>query len=245
MRPIDLARAVALSPQAVRNYEEWGVLPPAARMPNGYRRYGPLHLAALKAFVALVGAAGHGPARGIMAAFHAGEPARAWETLDAVHARALADRRTVRLLDAALRTADGRSAACGRGSNSGEQPLGAGELARRVGVTTTALRGWERAGALSPPRGPTGHRRYGREDVRDAELAALLRRSGHGLAEIASVLGEIRLRGDAARARAAVEERARTIDRDARALLSASAALAGYLALREERSGPADGKPPS
>ncbi|MCK1797242.1 MerR family transcriptional regulator [Streptomyces sp. XM4193] len=243
MRPVDLARAVALSPQAVRNYEEWGVLPPAARLPNGYRRYGPLHLAALRAFVALVGAAGHGPAREIMAAFQSGEPAHAWETLDAVHARALTERRTVRLLDAALDTADGRSAR-GPGSNADEQPLGSGELARRVGVTTTALRGWERAGILSPPRGRTGHRRYGRRDVRDAELAALLRRSGHGLTEIASVLAEIRLRGGVGRARQAVRERARTIDRDARALLSASAALSGYLALREERSGPADGTQP-
>ncbi|WP_416591505.1 MerR family DNA-binding transcriptional regulator [Micromonospora sp. LOL_015] len=37
VRPVDLAREHGLSPQAVRNYEQAGVLPAAARTAAGYR----------------------------------------------------------------------------------------------------------------------------------------------------------------------------------------------------------------
>ncbi len=63
MRPIDLARRHGLSTQAVRNYEEAGVLPPAARSGSGYRRYSRRHALALDAFVALVRGHGHPAAR--------------------------------------------------------------------------------------------------------------------------------------------------------------------------------------
>lgn len=43
LRPVDLAREHGLSAQAVRNYEEQGILPTAERTPHGYRVYAPLH----------------------------------------------------------------------------------------------------------------------------------------------------------------------------------------------------------
>ncbi|KIX73216.1 MerR family transcriptional regulator, partial [Streptomyces sp. MBRL 601] len=46
LRPVDLARAHGLSTQAVRNYEEAGILPAAGRTRSGYRVYTPLHAAA-------------------------------------------------------------------------------------------------------------------------------------------------------------------------------------------------------
>ena len=62
LRPVDLAREHGMSAQAVRNYEEEGILPTAARTRHGYRIYTPLHARALRAFVALVPAHGHGTA---------------------------------------------------------------------------------------------------------------------------------------------------------------------------------------
>jgi hypothetical protein len=44
LRPIDLAREHGLSAQAVRNYEDAGILPTAERSASGYRRYTPLHV---------------------------------------------------------------------------------------------------------------------------------------------------------------------------------------------------------
>ena len=66
MRPIDLAREHGLSAQAVRNYEEAGILPPAERSPHGYRLYAPRHAAALRTLLALIPAHGHAAAGTIM-----------------------------------------------------------------------------------------------------------------------------------------------------------------------------------
>ncbi|GAB2640913.1 MerR family transcriptional regulator [Prescottella soli] len=230
MRPVDLARAVAVSQQAVRNYEEAGILPPATRLANGYRRYSELHLAALEAFVALVSAIGHGPAREIMVAFNMGETTRALEALDRAHAQLLVDRDAVRMLDDTL------------GHVHQDPPpsirycsLSAGELARRLGVTTTALRGWERAGVLSPMRDKSGHRRYGRQDVHDAELAHLLRRANYRLDQIAAVIRETRAAGGSAEAHRAVRAWAQRINQNSRSLLTASAALSAYLTHQESQ----------
>jgi DNA-binding transcriptional MerR regulator len=43
LRPVDLAREHGLSAQAIRNYDDAGILPPAERNPTGYRRYTDLH----------------------------------------------------------------------------------------------------------------------------------------------------------------------------------------------------------
>ena len=58
LRPIDLARSTGISVQQVRNYESWGLLPPASRSKSGYRLYTQHHLAALKAARSLIGGYG-------------------------------------------------------------------------------------------------------------------------------------------------------------------------------------------
>ncbi|MFD1657670.1 MerR family transcriptional regulator [Streptomyces caeni] len=76
------------------------------------------------------------------------------------------------------------------------------------------MRTWERAGVLAPRRDPrTGYRQYLARDVRDAELAHLLRRGGQSLDTIAAVLGELR---DAD----SLEALARTLERWRRDLTS-------------------------
>ncbi|MFD9219120.1 MerR family DNA-binding transcriptional regulator, partial [Streptomyces sp. NPDC060064] len=72
LRPIDLARGHGLSTQAIRNYEEAGILPAAGRTPHGYRTYTPLHARALGAFLALVPGHSHQTATSIMRAVNQG-----------------------------------------------------------------------------------------------------------------------------------------------------------------------------
>ncbi|MGW0706671.1 TioE family transcriptional regulator [Streptomyces sp. NPDC002643] len=113
LRPVDLARGQGLSTQAVRNYEEAGILPPAARTPSGYRSYTPLHAAALRAFLALVPGHGHQTAASIMRAVNQGEgegegdgegaAEEAFRLIDESHAQLLADRQTLRAVESALR----------------------------------------------------------------------------------------------------------------------------------------------
>ncbi len=103
LRPVDLARPHGLSTQAVRNYEEAGILPAAARTESGYRTYSPLHAQALDAFLALLPGHGHPTATGIMRAVNRGAADEAFRLIDESHAQLLEDRRTLSAVESALR----------------------------------------------------------------------------------------------------------------------------------------------
>ncbi|RDG38209.1 TioE family transcriptional regulator [Streptomyces corynorhini] len=107
LRPVDLARGHGLSTQAVRNYEEAGILPAADRTPHGYRTYTPLHARALAAFLALLPGHGHATATAIMRAVNEGAADEAFDEafrlIDESHAQLREDRRTLRAVENALR----------------------------------------------------------------------------------------------------------------------------------------------
>ncbi|MYR57112.1 MerR family DNA-binding transcriptional regulator, partial [Streptomyces sp. SID625] len=102
LRPVDLARAHGVSTQAVRNYEEAGILPAAARTEHGYRAYTPLHARALRTFLALVPGHGHRTAAAVMRAVGEGAVEEALRLIDESHAQLLADRRTLESVELAL-----------------------------------------------------------------------------------------------------------------------------------------------
>ncbi|WP_374984215.1 TioE family transcriptional regulator [Streptomyces fradiae] len=118
LRPVDLARAHGLSTQAVRNYEEAGILPAAGRTAHGYRVYTPLHAAALRAFLALVPGHGHGTAAAIMRAVNEGADGEAFRLVDGSHAQLLDDRHTLQAVESALRELE-RTAEREAGGGSG------------------------------------------------------------------------------------------------------------------------------
>ena len=223
LRPVDLARATGLSTQAIRNYETEGVLPPSRRLVSGHRRYTPIHVEALRAFLTLTRAVGRPRAVAIMRPVADRDLSTALMELDHVHAQLLADRHTVDALAARLAEV---------GQNDSPtliETLTPIELARRIGVTTTTLRAWEKAGILQPRREQgTGRRHYRDDDVRDAELAHLLRRAGHGLSEIAETIKAVRTHGGAPELAAAVSRWHVQLETRARTLLSATAALVNY-----------------
>ncbi|QIP86369.1 MerR family DNA-binding transcriptional regulator [Streptomyces sp. Tu 2975] len=103
LRPVDLARVHGLSTQAVRNYEEAGILPAAGRTPHGYRTYTSLHADALRAFLALAPGHGHRTATAIMRAVNESAVEEAFRLIDESHAQLLDDRRTLQAVESALR----------------------------------------------------------------------------------------------------------------------------------------------
>jgi DNA-binding transcriptional MerR regulator len=192
LRPVDLAREHGLSAQAVRNYEEEGILPAAGRTRHGYRVYAPLHARALRAFVALVSAHGHRTASDVMRAVNAGDLDVALVLLDESHAQLLRDRETLASVDAALRDL----ASPEPESPSRRGVVFIGRLARDLGVGPATLRKWEKAGLVEPRRDPeTGYRVYTAADVRDAHLAHQLRRGGYLLRQIAPLIEQVRHAG--------------------------------------------------
>ncbi|MFF0741657.1 TioE family transcriptional regulator [Streptomyces sp. NPDC004111] len=262
LRPIDLARGHGLSTQAVRNYEDAGILPPADRTAHGYRTYTPLHAAALRAFLALLPGHGHPTATGVMRAVNEDAAEDAYRLLDESHAQLLDDRRTLRAVEKALKdlagagkpgagaargtgTAAGPRRAAGTpdsaGSGSGASDSGSGgtfvgPLAAQLGIRPATLRKWERAGLVSPRRDPvTGYRVYDEADVRDARLAHQLRRGGHRLEQIAPLIAQVRAAGGLAPLEATLGDWHDRLTARGRAMLAGAAELDAYLRAREER----------
>ncbi|NBE95676.1 MerR family transcriptional regulator [Nonomuraea sp. KC401] len=226
MRPVDLAREHGLSTQAVRNYEDAGILPAAERTVHGYRTYAPLHAHALRAFVALVPGHGHPTATSIMQAVNRGAVDDALRLIDDSHGQLLDDRRTLQAVEAALR--DLAPVPQERGDTF------IGPLASRLGIRPATLRKWENAGLVRPRRDPrTGYRVYSAADVRDARLAHQLRRGGYLLEQIAPLIAQVRSAGGVAPLESTLREWQARLSARGRAMLQGAAELDAYLRARE------------
>lgn len=247
LRPVDLARGHGLSTQAVRNYEEAGILPAAARTPHGYRTYTSLQSGALRAFLALVPGHGHQTATSIMRAVNQGRVDEAFHLIDESHVQLLDDRRTLQAVESALRDLEPRAAAepgaapesgADREVVSGSDPAAMpgpggtfiGPLAEALGIRPATLRKWERAGLVRPCRDPqTGYRVYEEADVRDARLAHQLRRGGYLLEHIAPLITQVRAAGGLEPLEAALTDWHDRLSTRGRAMLTGAAELEAYL----------------
>ncbi|MEV6025779.1 TioE family transcriptional regulator [Streptomyces sp. NPDC052036] len=235
LRPVDLARGHGLSTQAVRNYEEAGILPAAGRTPHGYRAYTPLHVGALRAFLALVPGHGHRTATSIMRAVNQGAVDEAFRLIDESHAQLLDDRHTLQAVESALRDLEPTAAPePGVGSEPVTAPeSGAtfiGPLAGKLGIRPATLRKWESAGLVRPHRDPrTGYRVYDEADVRDARLTHQLRRGGYLLEQIAPLIAQVRAAGGLKPLEAALCDWHGRLSARGRAMLTGAAELEAYL----------------
>ncbi|MEV7009289.1 TioE family transcriptional regulator [Streptosporangium sp. NPDC051022] len=226
MRPVDLAREHGLSTQAIRNYEDAGILPAAERTVHGYRTYTPLHAQALRAFLALVPGHGHQSAASIMQAVNRGAVEDALRLIDESHGQLLGDRRTLQAVEAALR--DLAPVPQERGD------MFVGPLAGRLGVRPATLRKWERAGLVRPRRDPrTGYRIYSADDVRDVRLAHQLRRGGYLLEQIAPLIAQVRSAGGVAPLESTLRDWRARLSARGRAMLQGGGALDAYLRARD------------
>ncbi|MFI0349237.1 TioE family transcriptional regulator [Actinomadura sp. 9N407] len=240
LRPVDLARVHGLSTQAIRNYEEAGILPAAGRTAHGYRTYTPLHARALSAFLALVPGHGHQTATAIMRAVNEGEAEEAFRLIDESHAQLLDDRRTLQAVEGALRDLEHAPAppASQSGAMSGPGGTFIGPLARKLGIRPATLRKWEHAGLVSPRRdAQTGYRVYDEADVRDVRLAHQLRRGGYLLEQIAPLIAQVRSAGGLEPLEAALRDWHGRLSTRGRAMLAGASELESYLRDRERVHG--------
>ncbi|CAM5328623.1 MerR family transcriptional regulator [Streptomyces pilosus] len=233
LRPVDLARRHGLSAQAVRNYEEVGILPAAARSAHGYRLYTPLHAHALRTFLALVPAHGHPTATAIMQAVNRGAVDEALHLIDLGHAQLLDDRGTLRAVERALRDLSPGTGPERDASPARSRRVFIGPLAEELGIRPATLRKWEDAGLVRPGRDPvTGYRVYGEADVRDARLVHQLRRGGHLLEQIAPLLARVREAGGLEPLEGALRDWHGRLSARSRAMLNGAAELETYLRAR-------------
>lgn len=219
-----------MSAQAIRNYEDAGILPPADRSETGYRRYTPHHAQALRAFLALRGGHGHRQATEIMCATNRGDAESAYRLIDAAHVALLAERDTRTEVAAALGALSATTP-----DPADNRPLTVGELARRIGMHPATLRTWETEGILHPERNPaTGYREYGPDGVRHAEIARQLRRGGYLLRQVARFIESLHAAGGADALSAFLDSWQGRLTTRSRNLLAGAAQLDAYLTLLDQ-----------
>ena len=233
-----VADASGYSVQQVRVLEGLGVVPPATRAANGYRRFGPEHVVALRAYRRLAEAVGPVVARQVLAEMRALPLDEAAARVSGLHVglarqrdEALAARRALALVRA-------EAALDGAPTAAAEDPGDAmtiTELARALGVRASTLRFWEREGLVAPERVGSGSvrgRRYPVAAIREARVAAALRSAGHPVPAVREVVASLRrLAGPAAPSAPAGAPVAAGLDPDAALQLHLDAIARRTLAL--------------
>ncbi|HEY0737174.1 MAG TPA: MerR family transcriptional regulator [Herpetosiphonaceae bacterium] len=227
LRTKDLAQAVQISVQQVRNYEASGLIPAVERSPSGYRRYTRHHLEALKTSRQLIAGYGVQRAQQIMQAVHQGRLAHALALIDERHAELAETRSQLEQTLAALRML---AAQLPSGSHArGSQRLHVGAAARLVGVRVSSLRFWEQQGLLRPIREKSSrYRIYDERQLRRLRIVALLRQANYDFAAIRTTLDELEA-GRPQRAVAAVEQRRSQLAALSWHCVEAMAALYAYI----------------
>jgi DNA-binding transcriptional MerR regulator len=243
MRGIVLAREAGISVQQVRNYEQAGLLPTATRSAAGYREFDESHRRALTSARELVGAYGWDDAVTIMAAVHRGDLATAVACIDHAHAQLDHERDRIQQALQAFEVvvthpldADPRMAAALDQMTRQGTPLRIGQLADLLGVRTSTLRFWERAGLIRPSREQaTGYRAFDVAAARDAHLVRLLREGNFPMTIIRAALDEMHSSPDGRPERVGAElnRRKSQLHQRSWARLRADATLITYLGWRE------------
>lgn len=109
-----------------------------------------------------------------------------------------------------------------------DELLTIGEVARRAGVATSAVRYYERRGLLAPDDRHSGQRRYRPETLRRLVFVGMLQDAGLSLDDIEGVLGA----GDQAEWKAIGRSRLEDLDHRIAELERARAYLSGALLCR-------------
>jgi len=227
LRTKDLAEAVGIGVQQVRNYEADGFLPPVERSPSGYRRYTRQHLAALKAAKQLIRGYGGALAQQMMQAAHQGQLTRALALIDGRHAELAKTRLQLEQTLAALSVLAAQLPSETQAHSS--EPLRVGAAARLVGVRVSAMRFWEQQGLLQPARERgSRYRLYDQRQIRRLRIVALLRQANYDFAAIRTALDELEA-GELQRAVAAVERRRSDLARASWSCLEATAGFYAYI----------------
>ena len=224
-----LASATGYSVQQVRDLERLGVIPPAIRQSNGYRRFDAEHITALLAYRHLAIAVGPVVARSTMREARVLPYDEAIARVVALHV-GLAQSREDTI--AALRALDSIvEEVAHEATSTPADSMSITELSTALGVRSSALRFWEQEGLIRPER-VTGFnaRSYPLGAIRDARIVAALRAGGYRIPAVRAVMGSIRTINDTNDAREALQNRLRTLATQSEALLRAGTAIANFLA---------------
>ncbi len=180
-----LARLAAVHPNTVRLYEQWGFISSVPRKPNGYREFTGRHLHELT--FARAALPGPYPCKkqllpAAVSAYVRRDFPEAGRLIQA-YAAALASEHRKAL--EALAILDRWHA--GHTPDTVPLRMPRREAAAACGISTDALRTWERTGLLSPGKNASGRMTYSAGDLEKILVVRLLRKCGFSLASLQKV----------------------------------------------------------
>lgn len=231
----DVAAASGYSVQQVRDLEARGVIAPAHRAANGYRRFSARHVRDLRAYRDLAAAVGPVPARRTMRMIRTAPRGEAAALVGSLHAGLVREREealTAREALLAIR-AEAGSEAESEGEPSGRDAMTITELSGALGVRPSTLRFWERSGLLAPERIATragSARRYPLPAIREARIVAALRSAGYRIPEVRRAVAALHGLHGVQEPLNALEARVDAIAERTLALLRAGAVLGAIIA---------------
>ncbi len=236
LRTSDVARASGWSVQQVRDLERLGVLPPAGRAPNGYRRFTDEHVLALRAYRGLAAAVGPVVARRTLRDARVLPLDEAAALVGALHVTLACEREQALAARRALLAVGAEPSEVAR-PDAGGAALTITQLAAALGVRASTLRFWEKEGLVAPERvgtrgGSVSARLYPPAAVREARITAALRAAGYRVPDVRRAIEALRgTTGPTAVADplAALDARLDTIGRRTLALLAAGTDVARLL----------------
>ncbi|MBP3963894.1 MerR family DNA-binding transcriptional regulator [Paenibacillus lignilyticus] len=171
-KPIEIARALNLSTSALRHYESWGVVPAPERGANGYRLYTDIHLAYFRCLRTMFAGFGVAVTCEVLRHIQAGEMNAAFWLVNKEQALLQQDKQAADQTMELLRRLELPAVA----DTKKKQPISIGEAAAIAGVTTSALRHWEKEELLTPLRGSdNGYRLYTPLHIRQILIIRTLR----------------------------------------------------------------------
>lgn len=239
-----VATSTGYSVQQIRDLAALGVIAPAARAANGYRQFCVHHVRDLHAYRDLAIAVGPVAARRTLREIRSLPRDEAAALVSSLHTGLNRER------DEALAAQQALCAIRAEAAVDAEPTAGdtmtITELAGALGVRTSTLRFWEKAGLISPERVTTrtgSARRYPLPAIREARIVAALRAAGYRVPDVQRAVSAIRHLHGLTEPLAALEARIESIAQRMLALLRAGTTLsqiiASDMACRHSTSGTA------
>lgn len=189
-RTSEVAAIVGLHPNTIRRYEEWGLIPIPPRAANGYRVFTDYHIETIKiAQVAFQIEVLQSGLRILMV-----DMVKAVARYDFAEAQSLLDR-YLKLVDQEIANANDvihvvEDILAGKAEEDAVC-FKRRETAEYLGVTSEALRNWERNGLLTIKRSKNNYRVYDGEDIKRLKIIRTLRSAKYSLAAILRMLNAI------------------------------------------------------
>lgn len=188
LRPIDIARKLDVGTSALRHYEEWGIVPPAERKPNGYRVYTEVHEAYFQCIRAMVPGFGMATVKKIMPMIQQQRFTEALWEVNNIQAELFQRRQQAIMALEILKPEKMESLL----KKSKKKWFTIGEVAKELDVPASTLRHWEKEGLIQPNRNPeNGYRLYDRDHLRQLLIIRTIQPSVFFLDSVKEIMEKI------------------------------------------------------